>query len=105
MGLQTLTCITIGLSLTPGYIIYFKGVFIEPFAANVPENRTLGISPQGAGVIGMALNFTVVTIVARNTAPPRHIQQRVDDIRVPNQGLHDLSSRHPLLAFRDHILS
>ncbi|MBT8118046.1 MAG: cation acetate symporter, partial [Gammaproteobacteria bacterium] len=27
-----------GLSFTVGYIIYFKGVFIEPFAANVPEN-------------------------------------------------------------------
>jgi hypothetical protein len=44
MDLKTLTCITIGLSLTLDYIIYFKGVFIEPFAANVPENRTLGIS-------------------------------------------------------------
>jgi len=37
-----------------------------------------------AGVIGMVLNFTVATIVARNTAPPPpHIQQMVDDIRVP----------------------
>jgi len=37
-----------------------------------------------AGVIGMVLNFTVETIVARNTAPPPpHIQQMVDDIRVP----------------------
>ena len=74
-----------GLSFTLGYIIYFKGVFIEPFAANIPENWIMGISPEGAGVIGMALNFTVATIVARNTAPPPpHIQQMVDDIRVPN---------------------
>ena len=74
-----------GLSFTLGYIIYFKGVFIEPFAANIPENWILGISPEGAGVIGMVLNFVVATIVARNTAPPPpHIQQMVDDIRVPN---------------------
>jgi len=74
-----------GLTFTLGYIIYFKGIFIEPFAANIPENWILGISPEGAGVIGMALNFTVATIVARNTAPPPpHIQQMVDDIRVPN---------------------
>jgi len=73
-----------GLGFTLGYIIYFKGVFIEPFAANVPENWILGISPEGAGIIGMLLNFTVATIVARNTAPPpAHIQQLVDDIRIP----------------------
>jgi len=74
-----------GLTFTLGYIIYFKGVFIEPFAANIPENWILGISPEGAGVIGMALNFIVATIVARNTAPPpARIQQMVDDIRVPS---------------------
>ncbi len=73
-----------GLTFTLGYIVYFKGVFVEPFAANVPENWWLGISPEGAGVIGMALNFAVAMIVARNTAPPpAHIQQLVDDIRIP----------------------
>ena len=73
-----------GLTFTLAYIIYFKGVFIAPFAANIPDNWILGISPEGAGVIGMALNFIVATIVARNTAPPpAHIQQLVDDIRVP----------------------
>jgi cation/acetate symporter len=52
--------------------------------ANIPENWILGISPEGAGVIGMALNFIVATIVARNTAPPpAHIQQLVEDIRIP----------------------
>ena len=74
-----------GLGLTLGYIIYFKGVSIEPLAANIPESWILGISPEGAGVIGMALNFTVSAIVARNTAaPPVHIQQMLDNIRVPN---------------------
>ncbi len=73
-----------GLTFTMGYIIYFKGVFIEPFAANIPENWILGISPEGAGAIGMVINFAVATAIARNTAPPpAHIQQLVEDIRVP----------------------
>ena len=73
-----------GLSFTLGYIIYFKGVFIEPLAANVPENWILGISPEGAGVIGMVINFVVAMAIARNTAPPpAHIQQMVEEIRVP----------------------
>jgi cation/acetate symporter len=75
-----------GLGFTLGYIIYFKGVFIEPMAANVPENWILGISPEGAGVIGMVINFAVATAVARNTAPPpAHIQQLVEQIRIPRQ--------------------
>jgi cation/acetate symporter len=73
-----------GLGFTLGYIIWFKGVFIEPVAANVPENWILGISPEGAGIIGMVINFAVATAVARNTAPPpAHIQQLVEDIRIP----------------------
>ena len=75
-----------GLCFTLGYIIYFKGVFIEPLAANVPENWWFGISPEGAGVIGMTINFAVALIISRNTAPPPpHIQQLVEDIRVPRQ--------------------
>ena len=55
------------------------------YHTNIPENWILGISPEGAGVIGMALNFIVAIIVARNTAPPpEHIQQLVEDIRIPN---------------------
>ncbi len=73
-----------GLTFTMGYIIYFKGVFIEPFAANVPENWILGISPEGAGAIGMVINFAVALAISKNTAPPpEHIQQLVEDIRVP----------------------
>ncbi len=73
-----------GLCFTLGYIIYFKGVFIEPIAANVPENWILGISPEGAGTIGMVLNFCVATVVAKMSAPPPiHIQHLVEDIRIP----------------------
>ena len=73
-----------GLVFTLGYIIYFKGVFIEPFAANVKENWLFGVSPEGIGTVGMALNFIVAWVVSKFTAPPPpHIQHMVEDIRVP----------------------
>ena len=38
-----------GLLFTLGYIVYFKGIFIGPFAENVSENWLFGISPEGIG--------------------------------------------------------
>lgn len=73
-----------GLTFTMGYILYFKGVFIEPMAANVPENWLFGISPEGIGFIGMILNFIVAMVVSKLTSePPEHIQHLVEDIRIP----------------------
>ncbi len=74
----------VGLVFTIGYIVYFKGIFIEPMAANVPDNWLLGISPEGIGAVGMVLNFTVAAIVAKFTpAPPQYVQQLVEKIRIP----------------------
>ncbi len=73
-----------GLVFTMGYIIYFKGVFIEPMAENIPENWLFGVSPEGVGTIGMVLNFIVAWVVSKLTPPPpEHIQRLVEDIRVP----------------------
>jgi cation/acetate symporter len=73
-----------GLVFTFCYILYFKGVFFEPLADNVPENWLFGISPEGIGVIGMLLNFAVAFTVSRFTAaPPVHIRELIEDIRVP----------------------
>ncbi|NKI35837.1 cation acetate symporter [Wenzhouxiangella sp. XN79A] len=73
-----------GLLFTFGYILYFKGVFFEPLAENVPENWLFGISPEGIGVVGMLLNFGVAFVVSRLTAaPPAHIREMIEDIRVP----------------------
>jgi len=73
-----------GLFFTLGYILYFKGVFIEPMAANVPENWLFGISPEGIGGIGMLLNFLVAFVVSRLTSPPpEHVVRMVEDIRLP----------------------
>ena len=73
-----------GLIFTFGYILYFKGIFITPIAENVPENWLFGISPEGIGVVGMLLNFAVAFTVSRFTAaPPVHIRELIEDIRVP----------------------
>lgn len=73
-----------GLLFTAGYIIYFKGVFIEPIGINTAEHWFLGISPEGIGVIGMALNFLVAGAVsALTSAPPARVVELIDEIRVP----------------------
>ena len=75
-----------GLIFTMGYILYFKGVFITPMAANVPANWLFGISPEGIGGIGMLLNFAVATLVSRVTqAPPEEVQAMVLEMRLPER--------------------
>ncbi len=73
-----------GLSFTMGYIIYFKGVFVAPMAANVPENWLFGISPEGIGAFAMVLNFAVaygVSLMTKET--PQEVQDMVENIRIP----------------------
>ena len=73
-----------GLLFTLGYIIWFKGVFIAPMMADVPENWLLGISPEGIGALGMLLNFAVAfTVCALTAPPPPAVQALVERIRVP----------------------
>ncbi|MCY3987371.1 MAG: cation acetate symporter [Gammaproteobacteria bacterium] len=74
-----------GLIFTMGYIIYFKGVFVEPFAANVSGNWLFGISPEGIGAVGAAINLAVTLAVSALTpAPPEPVQALVRRIRVPS---------------------
>ncbi len=77
-----------GLIFTYGYIEFFKGLFLKwagsPWGENVAGNWLFGISPEGIGVIGMCLNFTVAITVSYLTAPPpERIQHMVEHIRVP----------------------
>jgi cation/acetate symporter len=68
----------VGLISTLCYIVYFK------FMGGEPEHWLLGISPEGFGALGMVLNFIVAYLVAHLTPePPKHIQQIVQNIRVP----------------------
>lgn len=62
-------------------IVYFK--FLRP-DLNQSEHWLLGISPEGIGIVGMLLNFATTFVVSRFTpAPPSHIRERVQGIRVP----------------------
>ncbi len=80
-----------GLVFTYGYIEYFKGLFLKwagsPWGENVTEQWLFGISPEGIGALGMLLNISVAMIVSYATAaPPQHVQELVEHIRIPRGG-------------------
>ncbi len=71
-----------GLIFTLGYIVYFKSPWFD--AVNDADHWLFGISPEGIGAVGMALNFTVAIAVAmRTAATPAPIRAMVDSIRIP----------------------
>jgi cation/acetate symporter len=70
----------LGIGFTATYIIWFR--FVDPTAT--ADQWLFGISPEGIGTIGMALNFFVAITVSRFTPPPPlDVQNMVDDIRSP----------------------
>ncbi len=70
-----------GLVFTAAYIVYFK--FLAP-DLNTAEHWWFGVSPEGVGTLGMIVNFGVSLLVSRFTpAPPTHIQDLIEDIRIP----------------------
>jgi len=77
-----ITGMIVGLMFTATYIIYFK--FDTFLGQGTPSQYLWGISPEGIGTLGMLINLVVTFTVSRFTpSPPEHIQQLVDDIRVP----------------------
>ena len=67
-----------GISFTAGYIIYFK------FMGGSSDDWFLGISPEGIGTVGMAINFFVAFFVSYITKPPpKDVQDLVESIRLP----------------------
>lgn len=73
-----------GIIFTVGYILYFKGIFITPFAENKPDNWLFGISPEGIGTVGMVVNFVVAYAVSKFTKEvPQDVQDIVEQIRFP----------------------
>jgi cation/acetate symporter len=70
-----------GLGFTGWYIAYFKLLHPE---LNSAEHWWFGISPEGIGTVGMAINVIVAVGVALVTPPPPvGIQRFVEEIRVP----------------------
>ena len=71
----------VGLVFTVGYIAWFK--LWNP-VLNVEGNWWFGISPEGIGALGMALNFAVAIAVASVTRPtPPEVRELVEAIRIP----------------------
>ena len=72
-----------GLLPTFAYIWYFK---IGPGKGSGEADWFLGVSPEGIGFIVMFLSMTVGVVVSLLTpAPPTHIQDLVEDIRIPGK--------------------
>ncbi len=77
----------VGLIATCVYLFTYLGWFFIPgtnMLENVPANYLFGISPAAFGPIGALLNFGAAYIVSMMTqAPPQHVQDLVESIRVP----------------------
>jgi cation/acetate symporter len=74
-----------GLIFTFTYIWYHKFGF-PGVGKGTADQLLFGISPEGIGTIGMLLNFAVMLVVSLVTpAPPKHVQDMVDDIRIPTE--------------------
>ena len=70
-----------GIGFTLCYIAYFKFLYPE---LNNQEHWWLGVSPEGIGTLGMAINFLVAgTVGALTPPPPQEVQDLVEEIRVP----------------------
>lgn len=77
----------VGLVFTSVYIFLYLGWFFVPGTAtyaNIPANHFFGISPLSIGTVGAVVNFVVAYAVSAVTkAPPQHVQDLVESIRVP----------------------
>ena len=70
-----------GLLFTFCYIVFFK--FVAPELNNA-EHWWFGISPEGIGSVGAAINFSLAIVISRMTGPvPDQVIAMVHNIRVP----------------------
>ncbi|MBO3713919.1 MAG: cation acetate symporter [Candidatus Accumulibacter sp.] len=73
----------VGIIFTATYIWWFK--YGDP-AANNPAGWWLGISPEGIGTVGAALNFVTAYVISKFTAEPSaEIQDLVGSLRYPGR--------------------
>ena len=71
---------TTGILFTAAYIVWFR--LVHPEAG--PDDWWFGISPEGIGIVGMALNFAVTLTVSRLTPPPREeMREILAEMRLP----------------------
>jgi len=77
-----------GLFITLFYVFAHKGLFFIKGTDYLPmiggANSFFGITPEAFGGIGACVNFIVAFIVDKMTKePPEHIQQMVENVRIP----------------------
>ncbi|SIN94606.1 cation/acetate symporter [Sulfurivirga caldicuralii] len=76
-----------GMTVTLLYVFQHKGIMFIPgtsFLGDMSPNWFFGISPNAFGAVGAIVNFVVAFLVTKYTSPtPVHIQDLVDDIRIP----------------------
>jgi len=73
----------VGLSLMFFYMAKYKLGWL----GEMPDSSEwwFGISPEGFGTVAMVVNFVISITVSRFTpAPPQHVQDIVEDIRIPS---------------------
>jgi cation/acetate symporter len=77
----------VGLLSTSIYIFLYLGWFFVAgtnWLPNTPDAHLFGISPAAFGPVGALLNFATAYAVSMMTkAPPQHVQDLIQSIRVP----------------------
>ena len=87
-----------GISVTMLYVFQHKGIMFIPgtaFLGDMSPNWFFGISPNAFGAVGALVNFIVAFVVTKYTSPtPVHIQDLVEDIRVPKGSKSTVEGAH-----------
>ena len=82
----------VGISLMLFYMAKFKLGWLGETPP--PSEWWFGISPEGFGTVAMIVNFIVSLAVCQfTTAPPKEVQEIVENIRIPS-GVGAASSSH-----------
>lgn len=72
----------VGILLMLFYMMKFK---FDWFGGGTESDWWFGISPEGFGTLAMIVNFVVSLVISKFTAaPPREVQEIVENIRIPN---------------------
>ncbi|MCT4629321.1 sodium:solute symporter family protein [Winogradskyella sp.] len=75
----------VGIVLMLYYMIVYKTGLIGVMDPRPKSEWWFGTSPEGFGTIAMLVNVVVSVVVSRMTpAPPQHVQEIVENIRIPS---------------------
>ena len=83
------TGMIVGLLFTATYIVLCTAEKVLPFLFDAPilakDDWLFGISPQGIGTVGMAINFVLTLAISSVTAPPpAEVIELIESVRIPS---------------------